>query len=548
MQTINLLTRTGSSFPLNISQNNVIRSGNTHKLTLELKFTGREYLILTSELKENRGRGGHSRFISKPTDYNYVDENTSPSTAPSASTASTVSADEHLAKLKRRLGEPLFPNPYNSNLSLHQLAVAPPMPPKFRRIDAWTQTQNDSSSVAIQTPAYFIKPVCSIEPKTRQHSERYTDQDIVKALEIRTMCRKSGYDLIRSYAIADLPSNATIARRIQHIKAHTGLQGEALDLIRALPKCKKYPDVALIMDEMSIEPRVEYSPHIKSLIGMPTLAPITKSLIASNLLLFQISGILANYKFDVGWHLTANTINKDDLNKFFKEIVKELNNVGIHVRCVTSDMGRNNMELWKLHEVYASRIAHRAPDPTTLHEPVPLDLHVNFKYYIHLEQIKHPVYFVADSTHLFKSMRNMLLNHDFRFPAWAVRKWDIQGGDLVKWEYIAQLYDLQKKDVIQMAYKLTTSHINPSNKEKMRVSFARQVFSSETAAAIRVMVAGDLMSRNAHPTAKFLELVEKWHKLINNRRPILAMWKSRPDDNAKTLEFFMDFSLLITQG
>ena len=99
------------------------------------------------------------------------------------------------------------------------------------------------------------------------------------------MCRKSGYDLIPSYLTDDrLPSHATIARRIAHIKAHTGVQFEMLDLIRAMPKCLKSPDCAVILDEMSIEPRVEYIPHIKALIGFLTLASIKPNFIANNLL------------------------------------------------------------------------------------------------------------------------------------------------------------------------------------------------------------------------------------------------------------------------
>ena len=124
-------------------------------------------------------------------------------------------------------------------------------------------------------------------PPNRFHSVTYTDTEFIRALQIRTMCRKSGYDLIRSYLVDDrLPSNATIARRIAHIKAHTGVQFEMLDLIRAMPKCWQSPNCTLILDEMSIEPRVEYSRHIDALIGLPTLAPIKQNFVANNLLVF----------------------------------------------------------------------------------------------------------------------------------------------------------------------------------------------------------------------------------------------------------------------
>ena len=210
-------------------------------------------------------------------------------------------------------------------------------------------------------------------------------------------------------------------------------------------------------------------------------------------------------------------------------------------------MGRNNMQLWTLYNIHAHRISKRGPDPSSLYKPVNQQLHVDYFYYMNFRALKDPVYFVADSTHLFKSLRNMMLTNDFRFPAWAIRNWEIEGGDVVKWEHISQLYELEKNNVINMSYKLTDSHINPSNLEKMRVSFVRLVFSSETAAAIQTMVACDRLSTKALPTAMFLELVEKWYKLINNRRPILAMLKSRCEENTKTMQFLNDFMLLLTQ-
>ena len=124
MQSINLITRTGSSFSLNLSQNNVIRSGHTHTLTLEIKFTGKGYIIQNCELKEKRPRGRVSRFLTDATQKFNSNENAPPGTE---SNDNESDEENFAASFKRRLSQPLVPNPFNSNESLHALAIAPPI-------------------------------------------------------------------------------------------------------------------------------------------------------------------------------------------------------------------------------------------------------------------------------------------------------------------------------------------------------------------------------------------------------------------------------------
>lgn len=65
MQTVNILSCSGSSLAINLSQNNVIRLGFTHTMKLQLKFNGSFNLIQKSELKRFRTRGRPNRFLTK---------------------------------------------------------------------------------------------------------------------------------------------------------------------------------------------------------------------------------------------------------------------------------------------------------------------------------------------------------------------------------------------------------------------------------------------------------------------------------------------------
>ena len=60
----------------------------------------------------------------------------------------------------------------------------------------------------------------------------------------------------------------------------------------------------------------------------------------------------------------------------------------------------------------------------------------------------------------------MLFTNDFRFPAWAIQKWDIQGGDLVKWEYISQLYEFRKMILFRWPTNWLTLTLIPVTSKK----------------------------------------------------------------------------------
>uniref|UniRef100_A0ABD2WH30 Transposable element P transposase n=1 Tax=Trichogramma kaykai TaxID=54128 RepID=A0ABD2WH30_9HYME len=75
--------------------------------------------------------------------------------------------------------------------------------------------------------------------------------------------------------------------------------------------------------------------------------------------------------------------------------------------------------------------------------------------------------------HMFKGIRNILLNNNFTV-----------NGNIVSWLPIKQLYELEKGKSCKTARKLTERHIQPKAFEKMKVSLAVQVFSHSVGAAL----------------------------------------------------------------
>ncbi|KAL7296473.1 hypothetical protein TKK_0010478 [Trichogramma kaykai] len=85
----------------------------------------------------------------------------------------------------------------------------------------------------------------------------------------------------------------------------------------------------------------------------------------------------------------------------------------------------------------------------------------------------HDISFGFDAPHIFKSIRNTLINNNFTVE-----------GKIVSWVPLIQLHELQKGKSCKAAPKLTEHHVKPKAFEKMKVKLAVQVFSNSVGAAL----------------------------------------------------------------
>lgn len=77
------------------------------------------------------------------------------------------------------------------------------------------------------------------------------------------------------------------------------------------------------------------------------------------------------------------------------------------------------------------------------------------------------MHYFFDTPHLMKAIRNILIKYPVQFE-----------NKEAKWSHIEELHNLEKNQDLRMVPKLTESHVNPTNFQKMRVKLATQVFSS----------------------------------------------------------------------
>lgn len=114
-----------------------------------------------------------------------------------------------------------------------------------------------------------------------------------------------------------------------------------LDLTKSMFKCYTCQNFALILNKMFIKPSVKYSLHIDALIGLLTIALIKPNFIAYKLCVYKIFENLAKYTSFVNWNLIAVSIDPNDVNKLFSQIIHELQMLNLRVWCAKSNTNRN---------------------------------------------------------------------------------------------------------------------------------------------------------------------------------------------------------------
>ena len=116
------------------------------------------------------------------------------------------------------------------------------------------------------------------------------------------------------------------------------------------------------------------------------------------------------------------------------------------------------------------------------------------------------VFTFNDPPHLWKSIRNCLLNHDID-----------SGTGLASWIHIKNLYDIDKSKCLRQCPKLTDDHVMPPKfGGKMKVKFAVQVFSHTIFAAMKSSIFFEELTPSAEPTAIFCERVNSIIDIMNS--------------------------------
>lgn len=134
-----------------------------------------------------------------------------------------------------------------------------------------------------------------------------------------------------------------------------------------------------------------------------------------------------------------------------------------------------------------------------------LDSRMEKPFFIHNQR---KIYTVFDAPHLFKSLRNNILNGNFEYD-----------GKIISFQDITETYNLDiRSTTARMLTKITDAHINPNTFQKMSCKLALQIFSSTMAAALRTsFFTGQIKRNTVLNTAEFIEILNHTFDCLNSK-------------------------------
>lgn len=96
------------------------------------------------------------------------------------------------------------------------------------------------------------------------------------------------------------------------------------------------------------------------------------------------------------------------------------------------------------------------------------------------------------------------------------------GGELIRWNDYVALYSFDNKGpgLLKVCPKITWSHVNPSQTEKMRVKYAAQVFSNSVADGLRYLQEKEVQGfQQCDGTIRFTKLANDMFDVLNRKLP-----------------------------
>lgn len=347
---------------------------------------------------------------------------------------------------------------------------------------------------------------------------KWSNKTIEKSLKYRFTCGGTGYEEIRK--TIPLPSQRTLARKIENLKFDHGILHEMLELLKfkVTEMTNQDRDCVIMTDEMSLEEGTDYDPSLKRLFGNVTF-PKTTTRKAKNGLVIMLAGIQSGWKVIVAYELTDNINNSEygvELKKMILEIIEKAEEMGLRVHLNVNDMGPLNIKMWKQFDIKCKKIIGM--------EDINIDLKASID---HPNQplAKTPprlLHFMADVPHLFKNICQSLINNRiFTINEELKIKYDLK-SKIIDFTSFEDVYQTQSafKSSLMLAPKLEAFKLKPTNFEKMKVKTSFHVLHKDVSAALKVM-ADDLEDsdqKNTYlSTAWFIDFINQWFYLMTSR-------------------------------
>jgi hypothetical protein len=298
-----------------------------------------------------------------------------------------------------------------------------------------------------------------------------------KVLALRILFRSpQTFNLLRT--IFCLPSQTCLMLFLSRVFAdlQEGFSSRLFSMLKLRAEAMNPFDrnVSLVMDEMSLKQHLEYDRNSDIVYGMNNGKLLNQALV------IMVRGLANKWKQPIAYFYNNSTVSTVNLAFLLRETISKVQETGLHIRCIVCDQGSTNIAALRL--LGFSKNSPYFPNPS--HDK---NIHVIF-----------------DPPHLVKSIRNNLRRHDINI-----------NGEIVSWQHIQSLYNLDKINSVRLVPKLTDRHLDPGPLLSMKVKLATQVFSYQVASALNCCSKANLLPLSVIPTARFVERMDTIFDILN---------------------------------
>jgi hypothetical protein len=161
----------------------------------------------------------------------------------------------------------------------------------------------------------------------------------------------------------------------------------------------------LLIDEISLKTNLQYDNNNDIIVGYEDLGNGNRgNRLATSALAFMIRGISSNWCQPLGYVFSSSACKADQIKQLMYSCLSKCKEIGLNVLVVVSDQGPNFQQLTNLLQVSITQ---------------PYFFHNDSKYF-----------YMFDTPHLLKSIRNNLHKYDFHFSnrvgnMTQIAKWDV---------------------------------------------------------------------------------------------------------------------------
>lgn len=286
-----------------------------------------------------------------------------------------------------------------------------------------------------------------------------------------------------------VPSRRTLNFWMSKIKVATGLNQELMECIKeaAANFSVKDKDCAIVWDEMSVKELLEFNKSRDILEGIVDYGKFGRRLeSATEVLVFMIRGLNASWKFPLSFYFSNHATPSEILQKLIEENINGAKICGLNVKIGICDMSFTNQKLYRDWFI-TTECPYKSFDGKR-------------------------VYFIHDTPHLFKLVRNNLMKHDFIITP---KNENLATKKIIKWSHITTFYKKDRRVASRTAPRLTNAHLFVKDYAKMKVGLAVQVLSHSVYAGMVSLCMLKIIPKQCLDTAFFIKNMDEMFDFLN---------------------------------